>query len=166
MKDIFLAVQTALDGIVRWTDFDMGQLDAQPMPPISYPAALIAFGQAEYTPLAGATKIGEATFEVAVVFQLRERTHSKADTAAKNEALEHLDTVQAVIDAVNGIEGTSFKNVQHLRTAMDRRADLRVWRLGFSGTHYPMPPDDAYVPWEDAGGAPPGPAFCINPDIP
>ncbi len=163
MKEIFIAIQARLKAQVaalRWIDFDLGQLD-QATPPVSFPCALIAFTKGQYEVAGQNTTIGILTVEIAVAFRLYERTHSAADEGFQANALEHMDTVDAVRVALEGFSGTGFEALSFSEFNMDRRADLRVWRLRFTASHYPAAPESPEVPW-------PGPSavgFCVHPEI-
>jgi len=163
MKVIFKTIQdtiTSKVAAVRWVDFDLGQLDAE-KPPVSFPCALVGFSSGEYAVIGQDSNVGLVTVEVALAFQLRERTHSKASATFKDEALEHLDTVEAVRTALSGLEGSTFKALDYLGFSNDRRADLRVWRLRFSCAHYPAAPDSPFQPLP--GGV--DLDLCLHPDI-
>lgn len=163
MKAIFKAVQdriTANVPAVRWVDFDLGQLD-QEKPPVSYPCALIGFNSGEYTALGMSSSLGTITLEIAVAFQLRERTHSVADQQYRDEALTHLDTVDAVRVALEGLLGANFTAMNYLGFSNDRRADLRVWRLRFICEHYPQAPEPPFEPLPDGVHL----DLCLNVEI-
>lgn len=145
---------------VAWVDFDLGQLDTE-MPPVSFPCALIGFTSGEYLPLGMDTTTGTVNVEITLAFQLRERTHSKANSTYRDEALGHMDTVDAVRIALTGLQGSTFGKLSYAGFQNDRRADLRVWRLRFTCEHFPAAPANTYVDWP--GNAPVG--FCVHPDI-
>lgn len=164
MKEIFKSIQDRLAAqvaAIRWTDFDLGQLDQQPQPPVSFPCALVGFTGGQYAPNGEGAVNGTVHIEVVLAFRLRERTHSVAESAWKDEALEHLDTVEAARAALQGLSAATFTGLEYLGFSNDRRADLRVWRLRFQCQHWPAPPTEVFVPW-------PGPQpvdFCVHPDI-
>lgn len=167
MRHLFEAVMNAVTTkvpAIRWVDFDLGQLDAVKQPPVSFPCVLVGFRGAGYSPLADVARVGELEMEVIVAFQLFERTHSVAQDTYRAEALGHLDTVEAVINALHGLDGTDFKALQHTTTQNDARADIRLWRLRFTCYHYPSLPEAGagngsnYIPWPSA--TPPN--LCIQ----
>jgi hypothetical protein len=163
MKAIFKTIQdtiTAQVAAVRWTDFDLGQLDAE-KPPVSFPCALIGFNAGDYTLLGQDTNIGSVLVEISLAFRLRERTHSIATESFRDEALEHIDVVEAVRVALTGLDGDDFQSLTYLGFSNDRRADLRVWRLRFSCAHYPMEPESPFQPLEDGVDL----DLCLQPDI-
>lgn len=52
MKELYNAiVKTLTDQVpaIRWTDFDLGQYEAQPLPAVSWPAALVGFNKVRAT---------------------------------------------------------------------------------------------------------------------
>ncbi len=162
MKAIYLACQAALAAkvpAIRWVDFDMGQLD-QPTPPVSYPCVLIDFNSAQAVPTGENFSAEELTVEIAVAFQLRERTSSKTPTQYKDEALSHLDTLDLVRTSLEGLSGSYFAGMTYSSFTRDKRLDLRVYRLRFTCSNFPVAPDPQYVPWEG-----PGPDFCVHPDL-
>lgn len=162
MKEIFKSIQAALDTTpIRWTDFDLGQLDQQPQPPVSFPCALVGFVSGDYAPTGQGTAKGTVQVEVVLAFRLHERTHSAANSTYRDEALEHLDTVDTVRAALAGLGGTGFSPLVYQGFTNSPRADLRVWRLRFDCEHYPAPPAEVFVPWP--GQQPVD--FCAHPDI-
>jgi len=167
MKAVYQAISariTAQVPAIRWVDFDLGQLDATP-PPVSWPCALIDFAGdtvEQFGDNAGAETLA---IEVVLGFRLRERTHSKTTETFRDEALEHLDTVEAVRTALEGLSATTFTPLAYNGFDRDRRSDYRVYRLRFACSRYPAPPPDTYLPWTDAGGEGEGPGFCIHPDL-
>lgn len=153
MKVIFKTIQdtiTAQVTAVRWVDFDLGQLDTE-KPPVSFPCALVGFDSGDYTMLGQDANIGAVFVEIALAFQLRERTHSVATETYRDEALGHIDVVDAVRVALTGLDGDTFHALTYLGFSNDRRADLRVWRLRFSCAHYPAAPDSPFQPLPDGG---------------
>ncbi len=168
MKEVFNAVQAKITAdvtAVRWVDFDLGQLDAAP-PPVSFPCALIDMYASTVEPTSDATTTETLVVEVTIGFKLRERTHSKAATNFKDEALGHLDVVDAVRAALDGLSGSTFNAMTYSGFTRDRRADYRVYHLTFTCSSFPPAAEDPYVPWVDGGGIGVGPGFCIHPDVP
>ena len=151
MKEIFTAFQAAIAASVaaiKFTDFDLGQLDV-PNPPVSFPCALLAFTGSTTTVLGAENDEETLVVEVAIAFRLRERTHSVATQTYRDEALTHMDTVEAVRQALSGLTGTTFSALKFQGFSLDRRADLRVYRQRYETSYYPEPAsagDPQYVP--------------------
>src|SRR5690349_7046677 len=134
MKEVFNSIQAKLMASVtaiRWVDFDLGQLDVDP-PSVSWPCALIDFYAATVDPSSEATSTETLSIEITLGFRLRERTHSKAEASFKAEALAHLDIVEAVRVAVDGLNGTTFGPINYSGFTRDRRSDYRVYHLNFN----------------------------------
>lgn len=154
MKDIFEAISdriTAEVPAVRWVDFDLGQL-AQEKPPVSYPCALVAFSNGDYTQIGNDANSGSITIQVALGFRVWERTHSAG--TLRETGLQHLDTVDAVRTALTGLVGGQFTGLQYAGFAQDQQADPRIWRLRFRTEHYPAPPASPFVPITDLTNVP------------
>jgi hypothetical protein len=166
MKEIFTAFQAAIAAqvpAVKFTDFDLGQLDVA-NPPVSFPCTLLAFTGSEISVIGTVNEEETVVIEVATAFRLRERTHSVANSTYRDEALTHLDTVEAVRLALSGLSGTTFTALQYRGFTLDRRADLRVYRQHFDTSYYAEPSGEntpQYVPWPN----PTGPDLCVHPDI-
>lgn len=162
MKEIFKKIRDTAAAVpgIRWADFDLGQLDAE-TPPVSFPCALVGFSSGDYTLIGQDGNIGSVLIEIALAFRLRERTHSVATESFSDEALEHIDMVEAVRIALTGLEGDTFTSLTYLGFAADRRADLRVWRLRFACEHYPAAPDSPFQPLEDGVEV----DLCLDPEI-
>jgi hypothetical protein len=172
MKAIYESVlQQIKDKItaIRWTDFDLGQLDTA-APPVAFPCALVDIAGAQVQQLGDQALAEQVTIEVTLAFRLYERTHSVEEDSCRAEALEHLDTVEATRAALTGLSAAAFAPLAYEGFERDRRADLRVYRLRFTCTRYPDDEGsagggDTFVPWPDAGGIGAGPGFCVHPDI-
>ena len=168
MKEVFTAISDKLTAnvtAIRWVDFDMGQLNEAP-PPVSWPCALIDYSANTVEQASDLSVQETLSVEITLGFKLRERTHSKTNPVFKAEALEHLDVVESVRIALEGLSGTSFAALTYTGFTRDRRADYRVYRLTFAVLHYPEAPDSPYVPWNDVPGTVGiGPDFCIHPDL-
>jgi hypothetical protein len=165
MKNVFKEIQTKIAAAVpaiRWVDFNLGQLNEE-KPPVSWPCLLVGFGSASYSRLGPTQDVGELNVEITLGFLLRERTHSKNTENYRDEALAHLDTVDAVIVALKGLSGDTFTDMQLVSTANDQRADYRVYRLGWTVVHYPAPPESPYVPWDEDAAGPLD--FCVHPHM-
>lgn len=160
MKDLFKAISTAITTkvpAVRWVDFDLGQLDSGEAPPVSFPCVLIGFGNAGYSNLAQLVQLGEIQVSIRVAFKTFERTHSAATESFRDVGLAHLDTLQAIHFALQGLSGTAFSSMTRETMAQENRADLRVYRYVYS-TVYTEGPDSPYEP------APEGTTigFCVD----
>ncbi|MCA0234935.1 MAG: hypothetical protein LCH81_00980 [Bacteroidetes bacterium] len=166
MKEIFTAFQARVASnvtAIKFTDFDLGQLDL-PNPPVSFPCALLSFTGSTASVVGAENDEETMVVEIAIAFRLRERTHSAAQQTYRDEALTHMDTVELVRQALSGLSGTTFTALRYKGFTLDRRADLRVYRQRYEVSSYPEPAsagDPQYVPWPN----PTGPDFCVHPDI-
>lgn len=163
MKALYLAINAAIASkvpAIRWVDFDMGQLDVNE-PPVSWPCVLVDFNSSQVESGAENTSLELTSVDVVIGFKLRERTHSKTDTAFRDEALEHLDTVDAVRVALQGLAGSGFAGLSYTGFTRDKRSDYRVYRQRYTCETFPSSPDSKYIPWPNATG----PDFCVHPDI-
>lgn len=148
MKNLFKAISTAITTkvpAVRWVDFDLGQLDTGEAPPVSFPCVLIGFGNAGYSNLAQLVQLGEIQVSIRVAFKTFERTHSAATESFRDVGLAHLDTLQAIHFALQGLSGAAFSSMSRESMAQENRADLRVYRYVYS-TVYTEGPDSPYEP--------------------
>ncbi|MBV6442739.1 MAG: hypothetical protein EPGJADBJ_04463 [Saprospiraceae bacterium] len=162
MKEIFKTIRDTAAAVpgIRWVDFDLGQLDTSP-PPVSYPCVLVGFTSGDYTLLAQDANTGTVNVEAVLAFRLRERTHSVAPESFSDEALEHIDLIEAVRIALTGLEGDTFTGLEYRGFSKDRRADLRVWRLRFACEHYPAPPESPFKPLPDGVSV----GLCLDVEI-
>lgn len=167
MKEIFTAIQAKIQAdvaAIRWVDFDMGQID-QTQPPVSFPVVLVDFSAAIVEPTGDDTTTETLVVELTVGFKLRERTHSKANNTFREEALSHLDLLEDVRHAIDGLSGDTFSSLNYSGFTRDRRADYRVYHVTFTCSSYPPAAESPYVPWADGGGTGIGPGFCIHPEL-
>lgn len=142
MKQIFLHLSNILsqlenqsgEKLIRWIDFDLAQLD-QEKPPLSYPAALIQFGDANWIQFGSNEQMADQSITITFAFKVFERTHSKAIESYRDEALEHLDIIAAAHSAIleeqipsNANFGTFTRTAQRNLT----RADYRIYQTDYT----------------------------------
>ncbi|MEL6359125.1 MAG: hypothetical protein AAFQ01_04220 [Bacteroidota bacterium] len=169
MKEIFVAIQNKIINQVpqfKFVDLDLGQVDQEPLPPLNYPAALVAFTDSLFTDLSELQQQAEVVIIVRLAFREYERTHSVAAEEYREVGLAHLDLIDSIKWALHGLSGPSFTQLSHTGFSTEPRADLRVYQLSFSTLYTAEPPTDAnqtnYVPWSEAGGQGVGPDLCIQ----
>ena len=177
-KDLFQHISDQIETVkdtnnqplIRWVDFDLGQLDEE-NPPVSFPCALLTFGDVgDFLTYTDGAQQGTMTVTVRIGFKLRERTHSKVSPLYRGEALEMLNTVEAVHDALQGTDGENFGQIERSALRNERKTEIRVFELDYQVIiHTPSPTwkinGGPYIPWKDLAGQPPLPAFCVHPDI-
>jgi len=134
MKQLFLAISAAIEAVpgIKWVDFDLGQFENEENQGVSHPAALIRFDSASYSNLAGEEQQGDISVTIRLGFDSYGRTHSKTDAAKRATALEHLDTVQLVHLAVQGLNSSESGPMSRTGFATEPRADLRIYALTYS----------------------------------
>lgn len=152
MKDLFLHVSQKIEGItgapVRMVDFDLGQLEQDPMPSLSYPAALISFNAPAWMQLGAGAQQAEVFITLRVAFRVFERTHSKAQSSYRNVGLAHLDVLAAIHTALNGSSADNIGTLSRISYITEPRADLRVYKITYV-TQYVDCPASPFVPWQD-----------------
>ncbi len=164
MKEVYQVITDKIKASVaaiRFTDFDLGQLDKE-NPPVSFPCVLMNFDNGDYEKTGQKTKNGTLTVMLRVAFRLHERTHSIAEESYRNEALEFFDTLEALDFALDDLSGTTFSGLTQTKFKQENRADLRIWQLYYECQHFPAPPPPVYVDWPNPGNPP---NFCIHPDV-
>lgn len=165
MRKIFEAISTAITNnvaAIRWIDIDIGQFEMAP-PPVSWDAALIGFSSADFINLAGTSQQATVLITIRLGFRLRERTHSKAASQYRAEALGHLDTVEAVHAAVNGLSGDGFTGMTRIGYANEKRPDYRIIQMTYNCL-WTTEEDSGLQDWATASeGA--DLDFCISTDI-
>ena len=151
MKEVFKTVADAVQAVpgVRWVDFDLGQLDTGPNPPVSWPCVLISFQDAAFQNMAEGAQLAEMVLILRVGFKVRERTHSKAETTYRDDGLAHIDLMNAIHAALDGLAGDTFKDLRRRGWATEPRADWRVYRLTYSCIYYDVPVSE-YIPFPDS----------------
>lgn len=151
MKELFKSISDAIAGVsgLRWVDFDLGQLEQEDMPPLSFPAALVGFDAADYINLQGTTQQGELNIRIRLAFRVFERTHSKAAANFREIGLAHLDALAAVHQALQGLEGNNFSGLSRIGFENEKRSDLRVYNLIYT-TLYTDQTQSEYTDWATA----------------
>ncbi len=165
MKEIFQDISDRLTAevtAIRWIDFDLGQFEMDP-PPVSWPCVLIGFGDAAWSTFSQNIQEGQVNINIRVGFRLFERTHSKTNQTFRDEALEHLDTVSAVHRALQGFSGECFAPLNRISQSNEKRADYRVYNIGYVCTLWDEPTATFVPPGDLQSGFVPG--FEIENDI-
>ena len=168
MKALFIAIQNKLIADVpelKFIDFDLGQLEQQPLPSLSYPALLISFGDSPFSDLARLNQQAEVMINVRIAFREFERTHNIAQDQYRAIGLAHLDIVEKVKWALHGLSGDDFTSFSHRSFSTEPRADLRVYALSFETLLCVMPPatPTTPVPWTSIPEAiGDGPELCVQ----
>ena len=102
MKHIFLAIQERLADLVpslQYIDKNWGQLNL-PQPPVKFPCCLIDLDSIDYSQATDRTRLAEASISLIVATSHNVRSSAKAPS--REEAYAILDTLSAVIDAIEG----------------------------------------------------------------
>lgn len=165
MKELFQAIQNRITSkvpAVKMVDFDLGQLDQREMPPLDFPAVLIAFGESPFVDLGKEAQEVTVQLVLRVAFRVFERTHSIAQNQYREIGLAHLDTLDAIKWALHGFAGEEFQSISHRNFATEPRADLRVYQLQFETRLTVNKPTPRYVPWGQAGGQGTNPDLCLT----
>jgi hypothetical protein len=167
MKVVFSAIQDRLIAQVptlQFIDFDLGQLEQDPLPPLDYPAALISFGESPFENLSKLAQQVTLSISIRLAFRVFERTHNIAQNQYRSIGLAHLDIINSVKWALHGFGTADFSRLDHKLFATEPRADLRVYFLSFETLLTVRPPNPQFIPWVDAGGANDGPEICLEDD--
>lgn len=102
MKQIFLSIQDYLAEQVtklKYIDKNWGQLNI-PQPPVQWPCCLIDVASIDYTQTSDLDRLADATIELTIADHHTVRSSAKAPS--KSDAYEILDTIEAVIEALEG----------------------------------------------------------------
>ena len=158
MKQLFKDISAAIGAVagIRWVDFDLGQLEQEERPPVSFPCALVGFDSATFTDLGASAQQGNLTISIRLAFNVFERTHSKAATAYRDVGLAHLDTLQSVHNALQGLSGEGFNSLTRTSFVNEKRMDLRVYQLTYATVT-----DEPNTP----GGGSPHPEYASLKDL-
>jgi hypothetical protein len=173
MKDIFLAIQTAVKTAApsfRHIDFDLGQLD-QETPPVSYPCLLVGFNDDDnWMNIGGGVQKGGISVTVKMAFKILEKTSSVIAAPIQAQALSHLDTAKLAHKAIQFLEGENFTKLSRSGIGNENRSDLRIYYYTYTCTYYDN--DNAvmntYTPWQQLPKSPfgtTGPQLATNLDI-
>lgn len=152
MKEIFTGISAKLEtGVpaIRWIDFDLGQFDQQELPPVSWPCVLIGFADAPFQNIGTGGQLAEVGVYLLLGCKVYERTHSKAESTYRAHGLEHLDLIEDIHRAIDGLGGTSFSDLRRTNFQNVSRSDFRIYRLEYRCLFCDVPPS-AFEPWDEA----------------
>lgn len=102
MKQIFLNIQDRLSSLVpalRYIDKNWGQLNI-PQPPVQWPCCLIDLDSIDYSQAADRCRLADAS--ISLIIADRHSVRSSAEAPSKSNAYDILDTITAVIEALEG----------------------------------------------------------------
>ena len=106
VKEVYLAMQTALTGIAEHYDLWRDQVKDTKEQSFPRPAVLVKFGDIRWKTLNAAQQIGTLPIEIHAVFSNLGDTYAGAP--GQDAALAMLDFFAAVDVALNGLSGASF----------------------------------------------------------
>lgn len=140
MKDFFLKISDCLEAAVpelRYIDLDKGQAEEPgKWQGVDYPAALIdiAFPSCEDTD--GRDQQCRVAITVRVVAErLIDETCNTTPREWRERSLRILDTVQAVVEALQGFDCGLASNLSRTSQEAEIRGDgLKVYRISFTAT--------------------------------
>jgi hypothetical protein len=185
LKDLFNHVSDQIETLtddqnqplIRWIDFDLGQLDAE-KPSVSFPCALLTFGDAgDFMTLSDYSQQGRMTITIRYAFLQFERTHSKATPQYREQATAHLTTLERCHAKLQGTQGEgSFGILERTAIRTEHRADLRVYEVDYSVPVFPASPAQIegdteggnfrnYIPWRTLPNHPDTPELEVQEDL-
>lgn len=167
MKEIYTAIRDAITAnvtAIRWVDFDLGQLE-QEIPPVSWPCALVQFQDGLFVNLAVGSQQATLNIKIRIAHKVFERTHSKTNASYQAAGLAHLDVINDLHDALEGLEGTTFTALNRQGFATEPRADLRVYSLIYQTVYREnkTSEENKYTPWGQASQD--DLTLCVDPVI-
>lgn len=124
---------------LRHIDLDWNQLSFQE-PPISYPAAIIDFGDTQYQQMQGFQK-GDVTLTIKLVYRSFTATTSFVPETNRETALQFFELEQKIYEALQAWYGGTGKQlvnayIRQNATTEKRDDGLRVRVLTFLGSYY------------------------------
>lgn len=169
MEELFAIIQQHLIDTVpqmKFVDMDLGQLEQEPLPSLSYPACLILFQDTQFASFGGRDK-QDATVNIACRFAFRtfERTHNAVAPEFRAKGREHMKILDAAKWALQGLAGECFTPLMHVSFNTEQRADLRVYNLLFQTDLTVMRPNPQYVPIGEVNVGNTEPPTIITPTV-
>jgi hypothetical protein len=182
LNDLFIHVSDRIETlqdnqgnpIVRWIDFDLGQLDGD-KPAVSFPCALLSFGDAyDFLTLGDNSQQAMMTVTLKYAFNIFERTSSKTTAIYRAQATSHLDILERCHAKIQGTDGMSFGHLERASVRSERRADLRVYEVDYLVAIYPASPSEIegntegynnYIKWQDLPTHPATPVLDVVTDM-
>lgn len=142
MKEFYLKIADRLAEAVpelRMIDLDKGQTDnPETRQGVDYPAALIDIEFPNCEDTGGRDQQCRTTITVRVVEQaITDETNHLTPRVWRERSLAILDTVQAVVQALQGFDCGFSSNLSRTTQQAERRDDaLKVYRIVFSATFH------------------------------
>jgi hypothetical protein len=139
-KEIFIEVQKALKPIVKLEliDLDRKQFNkGKENYPGCFTAALIKMPRIQYQSMTEQVK--EGTTEIEVILYCKDGwMHQHQKTADPNNGLTEIDLIDDIVEALEGLTGTSFTQLQQTLEEENEISedDLMSFRIGFSANVY------------------------------
>lgn len=150
---------------LRMADVDLGQLEANPAPALSFPAALVTISNVPFENLGPRVQQATATLTVRVAFRTFERTHTLAPNEWRTIGLQHFDQLKELNDILYGLNGSTFSDLTRVDQYIEKRSDLRVFTITYHVWYVECIGTPEYRPWVEAGGEGDRPEPCITSTI-
>ena len=131
-KELFIAVCDRLKEAVpelRWIDADEGQLNVSERPPVAVPCCLVEMSYPQCENHTAGTQRVRVQFALRVAFNCCAATNAAAPVAVREQALQRLDTLQRIHEALQWWSyGHRINPVRRVRVTPERRSDgLKVY---------------------------------------
>jgi hypothetical protein len=130
---------------IKWIDQDLGQDQSDIRPPVTYPAVLIDFPQADFDSLGGTAQSAEFTVQLKLLLD----SWASASSVSPNreEALQAYELEEKLISALHGWRTDYCRKLIRSSVASENRNDinLRIRTITFTtaAEFYPPAPDTA-----------------------
>lgn len=122
LEDLFILIQDKLNALpdIDWVDQNIGQLDVETRPQVSFPCALISIDLPKCEELGGKLQKCSTQIGVRLGFNYYGTTSAKSPTAVRNRALDYYRIIREVYKALQGYSqpGLSrFKRISQIEFA-------------------------------------------------
>lgn len=123
----------------RWVDFDTGQLEIQPRPPLVFPCCLVDIAYPKCDDKEDKDQLVNANITLRIAYEPQGNTHN--NSPVRTSALKYVDTVEKVHTLLQGWHNSgAFSTLSRTSAYREKRRDgLVVYRIVYKTTFVDSP---------------------------
>lgn len=134
LEDLFLLIQDKLNALpdIDWVDQNIGQLDVETRPPVSFPCALISIDLPRCEDLGGKLQKCSTQIGVRLGFNYTGSTSAKSPEAVRNRALDYYRIIREVYKALQGYNQPGLSRLKRIsQVEMARPDQIKILDMTF-----------------------------------
>lgn len=134
LEDLFILIQDKLKVLpdIKWVDQNIGQLDVESRPPVSFPCALISIDLPRCEELGGKLQKCSTQVGIRLGFNYAGTTSSNSPEAVKARALDYYRILREVYKAIQGYSEPGLSRLRRIsQVEMAREDQIKIVDMTF-----------------------------------